>query len=320
MKHALWAIAVTAVLCVAAAIPWWRNRTERERADDRFVSLVRQSAAEKGDIVVLTLSKSQPRRQDGHALDRLPDYSAEFRAAPDYLEYVRTVLNAARAGDHAAQFYIFRAFDNCSDAYRLYFVRQGVRATLDDALTRAAGKGWPFDPEEVRRVYHRCSGLMESGKEFGNRNDWLRLASDGGYPLAQVLFARYQWVEARKTNSDEAAGREARRLLLAEAVRSRDPEVIFEVGAAPYVTVALDAEPAWDSNAWTIAACLRGLDCSPQSEIARMLCLYDRACQPYESVADILRRGNETEFPGIEDQAHWINEKIDTGDWEALGF
>jgi hypothetical protein len=35
------------------------------------------------------------------------EYAARLRVAPDYLEYVRSLLTAARAGDHAAQFYVF---------------------------------------------------------------------------------------------------------------------------------------------------------------------------------------------------------------------
>jgi len=307
------------MLGVAAAIVWWRIEAEDARSDTGG-SLMQLQSAEKGDTAVPVPQPSQAPQQDKSPPDRVTDFAAQLREAPDYLEYVRSLLGPARAGNHAAQFYIFRALDKCKYEFSLYFGAR-IRRSLDEALRSAAEKGWPFDSEEVRRVHGRCSRLMESdAKEFGDRNEWLGLASDGKYPLAQVYYARYLSMEARKSDSDDAAGRETRKLLLAEALRSREPEVIFEVGNSSYVTVGLDGEAAWDEHAWVLAACLRGLDCTPRSDIARPLCLFDRACQPYESVPDIIRRGNETEFPAWEDEARRINEKIDAGDWAALGF
>jgi len=313
------AIFFVAVLGVAAAIVWWRHGTEDARSDTGS-TLMQHQTAETGHTVVLDPQTPQAPQLDKASPDLVTDFAARFRESPDYLEYVRSLLGPARAGNHAAQFYIFRALDKCKYEFSLYFGAR-IRQSLDDALRSAAEKGWPFDPEEVRRVHGRCSGLMESDvKELGDRNEWLALATAGKHPLAQVYFARFLSMEARKSDNDDAAGRETRKLLLAEALRSREPEVIFEIGNSSYVTVASDGEAAWGEYAWVLAACLRGLDCAPQSDIARTLCLYDRACQPYESVPDIIRRGNETEFPAWEDKAHWINEKIDAGDWAALGF
>jgi hypothetical protein len=35
---------------------------------------------------------------------------------------------------------------------------------------------------------------------------------------------------------------------------------------------------------------------------------------------DIFRRARGDDYPEIEARARWINEKIDAGDWETLGF
>ena len=60
----------------------------------------------------------------GHTpLPEREDYAAQLRAASDYLEFARSLLPAARAGDHAAQFYIFRALDYCTVEYPAMFVR-----------------------------------------------------------------------------------------------------------------------------------------------------------------------------------------------------
>ncbi len=100
---------------------------------------------------------------DAPAVERA-DYAAQLRAASDYLGFVHSLLAAARAGDHVAQFYIFRALDYCDDGYRGYFWGRNGRKTLDDAMKWAATH-WPYDSEEVRRVYNRCHTLMESGAQ-----------------------------------------------------------------------------------------------------------------------------------------------------------
>jgi len=53
---------------------------------------------------------------------------------------------------------------------------------------------------------------------------------------------------------------------------------------------------------------------------ASAFCRYDPNCQPYESVADLFRRARGDDFPELEARARWISEKVDAGDWEALGF
>lgn len=319
VKRAVWVALVAAALGGVAAVMWWRYGSPHAPSAPAGESIGLPPA--KGEPSTVRAEHALPQEQ--HASHPVPgaDYAALFHVATDLLDFTRSLLGAARAGDHAAQFYIFRALEYCTSEYRLYFDRQHFRYSLDDALKSAVSVGWPFDPEVVRRTYDRCHTMMESGlKDPGERSEWLRLSSEGGYPLAQVNFARYQAIEARKANSDDAASREERRRAVAKALRSRDPAVIWEIGNSPYITVPIDGEPGWDSMVWSLAACLRGFDCSPQSEAVRLMCLYDRACQPYETVADIIRRVPDIDFPELEARARDLNEKMDDGDWEALGF
>jgi hypothetical protein len=164
--------------------------------------------------------------------------------------------------------------------------------------------------------------MEADAKDLGEHAKWLRLASEGGYPLAQVAFAQYQTHEMRRTKSDDGAKREDRRLLVAKAIRSRDPAVIWEIGSLSLGAVRSEDEedPNLVHLSWFLAACQRGFDCSSQSDGVYMMCMFDRACQPYESVAEILRRTAGEELPALEASARWINEKIDAGDWESLGF
>jgi len=313
MKRADWAVVVT-TSCVVVVALWWRFGFERAQPAVAGEP-TRPSATTASEVALVVAGEGHaPPPQDLPPPVPSEDYAAQLRAAPDYLDFVRSLLSAARAGDHAAQFYIFRALDYCDDGYRGYFGGQGRRRTLDEALKWASTR-WPRDSEEIFRVHGRCHTLMETDvKDLGERGEWLRQAAEGGYPLAQVIGARKQLFLGADPDK-----REEPRSLVAKAIRSRDPEVIWEIGLAP-----LDIDPAneavSDHRAWWLAACLRGFDCSPQSGWMWQMCRYDPNCQPYESWPDLLRRTSGNDFPEIEARARWINEKIDAGDWEALGF
>jgi hypothetical protein len=321
MKRAGWTLLVV-VLCAAAALFWWLSETESAHPAKTGESApVNPGQAANADPSAAKQESSALRKQDTPSPNQNADFEAQFRGTSEMLEFARSLLGAARAGDHAAQFYIFRAFDYCADEQILYFRRRGVQVSLDDALKTAATSGWPFDTEVVRRSYARCHTMIESGAiEIGERREWLRLASDGGYPLAQVVAARFLYRDLASADRDNDEKREQRRSLVAKAVRSREPAVIWEIGNTPLGVLPSNGEEDQEDKAWYLAACQRGLDCSPQSEGVRWLCMWDRACQPYESVHDIFRRAVGDELPDLESRARWINEKIDAGDWEALGF
>jgi len=328
MKRVGW-IALAVALGAVAVFFWWRSGVEIAQpahAGER-VSVAPAIAASVDAAAAATPMKresSQPEKQESPPPGST-DYAARFRDAPDLLEFARSLLAAGRAGDHAAQFYIFRALEYCADEQQLYFRLRGINKSLDEALKFAATIGWPFDPEVVRRSWNRCHTIFEAGaNELGERRDWLRMSADGGYPLAQVFAARYllRDLPRDRTNAvnDTDANREQRRSLIAKAIRSRDPEVIWQVANTPLGVLDADGEVDMEYMAWSVAACQRGFDCSPQSDAVRWACMWDRACQPFESLTDVLRRARGEEFTEIEARARWINEKIDAGDWEVLGF
>jgi hypothetical protein len=319
MKRGGAVVLVAAVLCATAVIVWWRETGGPARSADYSDVTRKLRDAKDGEAVLLDAQPAQPPPGKNSAVERYPDYAGKLRAAPDYLEYARSLVDAARAGDHAAQFHIFRALDYCAIEYRFHIDRGGVRRTLDDALRTAAGR-WPYDSETVRLVYARCHTMVESGaNDLGKRSDWLKLASDGGYPPAQAIASHRNVDLPLSGDSEELTNSEEGRRLLASAIRSGDPEVLWEIGNFA-LAPKTDDDLAIPEQAWLLAACQRGLDCSPQSDAVRAMCIYDPNCQPYETVADVLRRADGTGFPDLEARARRINEKIDAGDWSALGF
>jgi len=320
MKRVGWSVPALTLCAVVAAL-WWRHGSERAQPDAGEPTRPTATAASADATSVKQETAPPPL----HGAPPVPhhDYAAQLRAAPDYLEFARSLLDAARAGDHAAQFYIFRALDYCDDGFRGYFKGRGGRKTLDEALKWASTR-WPRDSEEILRVHARCHTLMESesdAMDLGDRHEWLQKAAAGAYPLAMVVIAQRQWQATIRTDSDDAEKAEQRRRMVAIAIRSREPEVVWEIG-----NTVLDFEKNpvggndFDHAAWGLAACDRGFDCSPQAAWMWHMCRYDPNCQPYETWPDILRRARGNDFPEIEARARWINEKIDAGDWEALGF
>jgi hypothetical protein len=268
MKRVGWAVLVAA-LCVVAAALWWRHGSgPAQPANVSEPIRLPPTTAASGDIRVVRQEPAPPQSQDTPPPVQGADYAAQLRAAPDYLEFARSLLSAARAGEHAAQFYIFRALDYCTVEYRFHVDRGRTRRSLDDAL-RWAATHWPYDSETVRLVYARCHTFMESGaKDLGERGEWLRLASDGGYPLAQVIAAKRHRLEGGGTGDDAARDKESRRLL-SMAIRSRDPAVIWELGEMPTRNAGAEGDRDGEEVAWFLAACQRGFDCTPQSDAVR---------------------------------------------------
>jgi hypothetical protein len=243
-----------------------------------------------------------------------------FGETTDYLEFARGVHGAAKAGDPAAQYYLYRALDYCHGLFRAYFGRPGKSRTLDEGLQWAARSAPALDVDEARRVNERCRALEESDVSvFGEREQWLQSAALAGQPNAQVDYAgKLLWSSGDLPADESSRSREDARELVRKALESRDPEVIFSAGRL----VALrreDLEQDHDMLAWMLAACSRGLDCGPSAERTRTLCRFDNNCQPYESMVDMARRLVD-DFPGVEARSREIDRLIDAGDWDALGF
>jgi hypothetical protein len=232
MKRVGWVVLVAAT-CAAAAVLWWRSRVDQAQPStiDEPTHLS-PTIDPSGDAPAIK-QKPAPPPQNSPSPVQEADYAAQLHAALDYLEFARSLLNAARAGDHAAQFYIFRALDYCAMEYRAHVDRGRIRRSLDDALTWAATH-WPYDAEAVRLIYTRCHTFMESGaQDLGERGEWLRKASDGGFPLAQAIAANRQPLKGVGTSDDDAARAKERRRLLSLAIRSREPQVLWEIASSP---------------------------------------------------------------------------------------
>ncbi len=136
--------------------------------------------------------------------------------------------------------------------------------------------------------------------------------------MAQASAARYRAVQVRQTDADASgAAREDARRLAFEAMRSRDPDVMVQLGdVAANLADGDPAEARKQQWVWPLAACLRETKCESMSEWMHLFCNVDTQCQPFETPVDVIRRQAGNDFDEIERRARELNEKIDAGTLE----
>ncbi len=247
---------------------------------------------------------------------RPPDpMAANFTATDDLLAFVEGIHESARSGDGASAYYMFRALDRCQTEFGMRFGGGRRERPLDEVLADESVVS-QFGDADLRRIHGQCQRLRESDPaRFGAPDEWLAKAADAGYPRAQAEWA-LRLVNGATGASDGEVLEQAREMARA-ALASKDPAVFVPVSS---VIRGLSEQDANRDASWFVAACQRGFDCSPGSEMTRIVCRFDTNCQPYESSLDLLRRHSGGEFETIERGARAINAAIDAGRFEELGL
>lgn len=314
---------VVAFVAVAGAAVWFVSRQEPPAADD---ALAQRSQAK-------TETSSPPAPEVGRSMDpgaaappsvssppaiRVlpPDpMAANFAATDDLLAFVEGIHESAESGDGASAYYMFRALDRCQNEYGRRFGGGRRERPLDEVLADPDVVS-QFGEADLRRIHAQCQRLRESDPaRFGAIDDWLADAANAGYARAQAEWAL--WLLNTPEGAQDVLTRQLARELAQKALASRDPAVFVPVSA---VIRGLSANDPNRDASWFVAACQRGFDCSPGSEMTRMVCRFDTNCQPYESGLDLLRRHSGNEFDAIERGAREINAAIDAGRFEELGL
>jgi hypothetical protein len=253
-----------------------------------------------------------------------PDIATRFHASMDYLEFAASIFDAAKRGDGAARFFLFEALNYCESAYGQYFAVHlaggEVRyRTMEEALQFSATHP-TFTPEELRDMQARCEKLVAmTPPPFGTYQQWLDAAGDSGYPAALALLANqrsYDTMRGLPAEQALEAGAQTRHLLI-DALRSKDPQVIFGIGDTAAILAGRDVRLAEQQKwIWTIAACGDEAGCSSLAGALEFLCRADSQCQPYETPLDIIRRKAGNDFDEIQRRARELRKKIDDGTLE----
>jgi hypothetical protein len=243
------------------------------------------------------------------------------QASTNYLQLAHSLHDAAVNGDPVAQYHLYWTLDYCHKYYRLYFGRAPKRRTLDEGLRWAALNQDSLDAEEGRRVHERCHALEEfHALDFGDRESWLAKAAAARQPHAQLVMATRIFQDAAPKAGDQGElVRAVGRALVAEALGSRDPEVIFDVANMLHWRSGGATYAEGEHEAWLLVACQRGMDCSPGAERTKTACRFIPNCQPYETLVDMMRR-TVSDAGEVDARAAELNRLIDAGDWTALGF
>jgi len=247
-------------------------------------------------------------------------YEEQFDTASDLASFANAMHKRALEGDDAAQYWLYRALQQCGPVYDSVFnfnpaAPDKPPLRLDEALADEEANPH-LGADEIREMHGQCQQLRNVDlARYGSASAWLRKAARTGYPLAQVNLAA-----VLTAGSDGAPNRaEARELLLA-AVKSGDAEVILEAGAVAQMLAQGESERERHQWVWEVAGCQRGANCGPTAEWVRGLCAMDRNCQPHESGIDVIRRRVGAQMPEIEEEARELNARIDAREWGALGL
>ncbi len=312
---------VVALVAVAGAAVLFATRREPPAADD--VAALRNTDAQSTTVPAPTRDDATPFQAAPAATPpgtsirlRPPDpMAANFAATDDLLAFVEGIHESARSGDGASAYYMFRALDRCQSEYGLRFGGSRRERPLDEVLADESVVS-QFGDADLRRIHGQCQRLRETDPaRFGALDEWLVKAANAGYPRAQAEWA-LRLVNGAAGSPDGDALERAREMARA-ALASKDPAVFVPVSS---VIRGLSEQDANRDASWFVAACQRGFDCSPGSEMTRIVCRFDANCQPYESSLDLLRRHSGGEFETIERGARAINAAIEAGRFEELGL
>jgi hypothetical protein len=316
MSRARWITAATAAVAMIGGASWY---AQRDSADSPVAApLIRPMAATAREPIRSAAANTQ---RATPARKAALDYATRFRNAEDLLSFAEEIHEAASAGDGAAQFYMFRVFERCSREYLMYFGRDERERTLDQALILAEQIPG-FSSDVARELFQKCRRFKQTNtKTLGDGPAWLDAAVKSHYPLALAVKARERSKSEFGTTPRTAAEQKATvRALAIEALKSGSADVVYELAPA----VAMFAEAGDNAedvyNTWLIAACNRGFDCGSDSEVFRVMCSMDPACQPFETFLDPLRRRLGSHFDEVERRATDLNARIDAGRFDELGL
>jgi len=251
-------------------------------------------------------------------------YFEEFRGADDLFEFAQRMRAAAAQGDAAAMYLIYQIYKRCDSEYSLSFENDDGAAglTLDQAVAREVERPIIGGADEVRRLHAQCRRWRSEPRESREqRNEMMERSADAGYPPAQAAWASHLLHHRGNHDNPTREERARARELTIAALASRDPEAYLDAATnIPHLT-DFSGDDALRFKAWFYAACLRGVDCGPQSGFVKRHCARDPSCQPYESLLDILHRGPDAnQADEIERRAREISDLIDAGRWDDLGF
>lgn len=258
----------------------------------------------------------------------LSDYQALYKDAGDYWNFARMALPAAAAGNASAQFYLSRVLEKCDVDNRMFFKRRGQVLSLDEGLQWASKRH--MSVAQAQAVYDRCNKFLTSdSSQFGSASEWLAKATQGGQPLAEATTALKALERGLRESFSRAGGvqnvdpdpelaKANPLMLLRDAARSKDPEVLFMIGEAQNLLYPAQNNEDVERHAWWLVACERGLDCSANGNLIKETCAENPRCQSAVGPTDLIQELSNGSWPAVQQRAQEISMKLDAGRWAEL--
>jgi hypothetical protein len=324
MSRTRW-IVVSVAAIAAGLFAWtWRGQERAVSRDDHLLLAPVQKPKANLREVAIGPMESAPSPVSAASP---ADYAAAYRDAGDLLAFLNSLAPAADRSDANALYWMFRASRRCTRDYSLYLGGPERSRSLERAL--AVNLEGRMDEKSTREIYARCATFKAAANN--PYRDWRALlvrASRAGSSIAKATLADETRIEILQAG--DAAGKsrleQQMRSLARDALRSKDPAVLMalSVVAADHVkpTDVDENGGSWqvddEATVWAIAACQRGYDCSVDNEDFRYICQMDDACQPFDTVVDILLRHRPEKFPELELRATELNAKLDADRFDDI--
>jgi TPR repeat protein len=277
------------------------------------------------------VTATSPARIESNQVSAKSDLQRLFSESRNYWDFSHEALPAAKAGNADAQFYLSRAMQHCEEANRMYFQHRGQPLSLDEGLRFAVQRHLSI--EVAQSTFDKCHEFQTGDpKELGDASEWLAMATKAGQPLAQATSATKMLVREKleslakngSVTNPEAAAKSGNefdpRALLSEAVKSKDPEVLFTIGEMQGLLHPSSEKAVTAQFAWMLVACQRGFDCSANADWVKNTCGENAQCAAANGQDDPVRTLAGDHWPEVQQLAREISANLDADRWPELDF
>jgi hypothetical protein len=319
----------TIIVGVGAALIYWQTTRVATFVAKRDIAA--EVTRGKQNELPPDIEAHKPQLSNENAQSRPDDFRTLFQQSTNYWKLAQKILSAANSGNADAQVYLSKTLTYCSELNKFYFQHRGTRLSLDEGLQYAAKRNLPYDI--AQKVYERCHDFNDNDTaSLGDPAEWLARATSARQPLAQALTASAILMQnsteqlkkasgvANPDNAHFVAGDADPFALLRDAVRSRDPEVLFNIGEAQALRHSANADGNTVRYAWWLVACERGFDCSANADWVKTSCGGTNECASAQDPTDLVRNLAGENWPAVQRLAADLNAKMEGGQWDELGI
>ncbi len=330
-------VGVYAAIAGIVALSYWFMIAKRDRAhvDDKETRPIssRRVPVENTPARIGSFAPVQHAAPPAKSASAVESYihARRLKQSRNYLTFAQATIEAAKSGDPDAQYYLAKALDFCDStskdaAYRVFFRRNGTELMADDSMQYPSELSKSEDLASL--IHERCYEL-ENGKEkdseFGRPLDWIAKASNADQPAAQSALAlaalqRFGDADTDLKNAMAVAHIEnvedARSLLMA-AASTKDPEAIWNVGAAQGRFSQTYDDKLKNQLAWWLVSCQRGFDCDADADWIQMSC-QTVGCPKDLAGPDFIRLMSRDCWQEVEQRAQEIADQLDAGELSQL--